>query len=55
MRTNYFLNRLFHKELGHFTVIDGNETGVDLVLIQHFLVPYVNHVDLILTSILQAL
>ena len=55
MRTQNYFNRLLHKELGHFTVIDGNETGVDLVLIQHFLVPYVNHVDLILTSILQAL
>ena len=54
MRTNYF-NHLFHKELGHFTVIDGNKIGVDLVLIQHFLLSYGNLVDLILTSILQAL
>ena len=43
MKTNYH-NRLLHKELGHFTVIDGNETGVDLVLIQPFHVSYVNHV-----------
>ena len=54
MRTNYF-NHLLHKELGHFTVIDGNKTGVDLVLIKHFLLSYGNLVDLILTSILQAL
>ena len=54
MRTNYF-NHLLHKELGHFTVIDGNKTGVDLVLIKHFLFSYGNLVDLILTSILQAL
>jgi len=43
MKTNYH-NRLLHKELGHFTVIDGNETGVDLVLIQPFPVSYVNHI-----------
>ena len=37
--------------IGHFTVTDGNDTGVDLVLIQPFLLSYLNHVVLILTSI----
>ena len=37
--------------IGHFTVTDGNDTGVDLVLIQPFLVSYLNHVVLMLTSI----
>ena len=36
----------------HFTVKGGNEAGVDLVLIQPFLLfLYVNHVVLMLTSI----
>ena len=35
----------------HFTVIYGNKDGVDLVLIQPFLLSYVNHVVLLLTSI----
>ena len=33
--------------MGHFTVTGGNEAGVDLVLIQPFLLYYVNHVVLI--------
>ena len=37
--------------IGHFTVTDGNDTGVDLVLIQPFLLSYLNHVVLMLTSI----
>ena len=37
--------------IGHFTVTDGNDTGVDLVLIQPFLLSYLNHVVLVLTSI----
>ena len=41
-------------ELVYSTVIDGNEAGVDLVLIQLLLLSYVNHVVLTLTSILQA-
>ena len=32
----------------HFTVRGGNEAGVDLVLIQPFLLCYVNHVVLML-------
>ena len=36
--------------IGHFTVTDGNDTAVDLVLIQPFLLSYLNHV-LMLTSI----
>ena len=36
----------------HFTVAGGNEAGVDLVLIQPFLLCYVNHVVLMLTSII---
>ena len=35
----------------HFTVTGENETGVDLVLIQPFLLYYVNHIFLMLTSI----
>ena len=34
--------------------LDGNETGVDLVLIQLFLLSCVNHIVLMLTSIFQA-
>ena len=37
--------------IGHFTVADGNDTGVDLVLIQPILLSYLNHVLLMLTSI----
>ena len=37
--------------IGHFTVTDGNDTGVDLVLIQPFLLSYLNHVVLMLTGI----
>ena len=39
--------------IGHFTVMDGSEAGVDLVLIQSFLLYYVNQVILMLTSIFQ--
>ena len=39
--------------IGHFTVVDGSEAGVDLVLIQTFLLYYVNQVILTLTSIFQ--
>ena len=38
----------------NFTVIDGNEAGVDLVLIQPFLLSYVNHAVVMQTSIFQA-
>ena len=37
--------------IGHFTVTDGNDIGVDLVLIQPFLLSYLNHVVLMLTGI----
>ena len=37
--------------IAHFTVGGENEAGVDLVLIQPFLLYFVNHVFLILTSI----
>ena len=39
--------------IGHFTVIDGSEAEGDLVLIQTFLLYYVNQVILMLTSIFQ--
>ena len=39
--------------LGLFTVVYGTEAGVDLVLIQTFLLYYVNQVILTLTSIFQ--
>ena len=38
-----------------FTVSCGNQAGVDLVLIQPFLLCYVHHVVLTLTKIFQAL
>ena len=38
-------------QLAHFTVTDGSEAGVDLALMQPFLLYYVNHVVLMLTSI----
>ena len=37
--------------IGHFAVMYGTEVGVDLVLIQTFLVYHVNQVILMLTSI----
>ena len=37
--------------IAHFTILDGNEDGVDLVLIQPLLRSYVNLVVLLLTSI----
>ena len=39
--------------LGHFTVMDGSEAERDLVLIQTFLLYYVNQVILMLTVIFQ--
>ena len=36
--------------IAHFTVTGENEVGVDLVLIQPFLLYYVNHFVLMLTS-----
>ena len=39
---SYTVSKLF--EIAHFTVTVGNEAGVDLVLIQPFLLYYVNHV-----------
>ena len=41
----------FSWSIVHFTVTGGNEAGVDLVLIQPFLLCYVNHVVLMLNSI----
>ena len=37
--------------IAHFTVTGGKEAGVDLVLVQTFLLNYVNHVFLMLTCI----
>ena len=39
--------------IGHFTVVYGSEAVGDLVLIQTFLLYYVNQVILMLTSIFQ--
>ena len=39
--------------MGHFTVMDGSEAEGELVLIQTFLLYYVNQVILMLTSIFQ--
>ena len=41
-------------KIAHCTVAGENEAGVDLVLIQPFLLYYVNHVFLMLTSIFEA-
>ena len=40
-----------HFLIVHFTVTGENEAGVDHVLIQPFLLYYVNHVVLMVTSI----
>ena len=48
------LVKLMHQTIAHFTVAGENEGGVDLVLIQPFLLYYVNHVFLMLTSIFLA-
>ena len=39
--------------ISHFAAIDGSEAGGDLVLIQTFLLYFVNQVILMLTSIFQ--
>ena len=39
--------------IGHFTVMDGSEVDGDLVLIQTFMLYYVNQVILMLTSSFQ--
>ena len=44
---------LMRQSIGHFTVMDGREAKGDLVLIQTFLLYYVNQVILMLTSIFQ--
>ena len=46
---------LYHilNPIGHFIVMDGDEAEGDLVLIQTFLLYYVNQVILMLTSIFQ--
>ena len=55
---NHSYNKICHilgfLLIAHFTVTGGNEAGVDLVLIQPFLLYYVNHVVVMLTSIFQA-
>ena len=43
----------FWEEIGHFTFMDGSEADGDLVLVQTFLLYYVNQVILMLTSIFQ--
>ena len=47
-------NLLDYLAIAHFTVAGENEAGIDLVLIQPFLLYYVNHVFLMLTSIFKA-
>ena len=50
---NNTLRNTHQSAIGRFTVMDGSEAGVDLVLIQAFLLYYVNQVILMLTSIFQ--
>ena len=54
--TNQQWDVLFYNfpRIAHFIVTCENEAGVDLLLIQPFLLYYVNHVVLSLTSIFQA-
>ena len=54
--TNQQWDALFYnfRRIAHFTVNCENEAGVDLLVIQPFLLYYVNHVVLSLTSIFQA-
>ena len=47
------MERFIQVEIGHFTVMDGSAADGDLVLIQTFLLYYVNQVILMLTSIFQ--
>ena len=47
------INGTWHISIGHFTVVYGSETEGDLVLIQTFLLYYVNQVILMLTIIFQ--
>ena len=49
-----FVGLVHAKQIAHFTVTDGNEAGVDLVLIQSCLLYYVNHVFVILNSMFLA-
>ena len=55
---NHSYNKICHilgfLLIAHFTVTGGNEAGVDLVLIQPFLLFYVNHFVLILSGIFKA-
>ena len=50
--TSFMWNKVTSK-ISHFTVVDGSEAEGDLVLIQTFLLYYVNQVILMLTSIFQ--
>ena len=45
----FFFNMPTYPIMAHFTVTGANEAGVDLVLIQPFLLYYVNHVVVMLT------
>ena len=49
--SKFQVTHYFYGGIAHFTVTVGNEAGVDLVLIQPFLLYYVKHVFLMLTSI----
>ena len=42
-----------HAGIGHFIVMDGSEADGDLVLVQTFMLYYVNQVILMLTGIFQ--
>ena len=54
MGVKVFIGLVHAKQMAHFKVTDGNEAGVDLVLIQPCLLYYVNHVFVILNSIILA-
>ena len=47
----FLVHQMLLIAIAHFTVTGGNEAGVDLVLVQPFLLYYVNRVFLMLTCI----
>ena len=49
---NKILTALLLVPINQFTIVGGSETGVDLVLIQPFLLSYIDHVVLMQTTLL---
>ena len=49
---NKILTALLLVPINQFTIVGGSETGVDFVLIQPFLLSYIDHVVLMQTTLL---